>query len=204
VPVTLYETGPEAETAAELLVATGRRVELRVAASGEVCADRFRLWSAPEYLVTTAARMPVRRALCLACGVGREAIHLAAAGWQVIAIDRLPDAIERGRLLEERYVPEGNPRIEWLISDLRKPLPVHLGQFDLVCELFAWQPTSPTLFHACLTPSGTGLWEGFANRPEADAVWPDLHVTECPAGLREGRTTKRILLHVDESVTVRD
>lgn len=52
----------------------------------------------------------------LGCGQGRDAVWLAANGWRVIAVDHLPDAIERGRDLQARYAPESV--IQWEVGDL--------------------------------------------------------------------------------------
>ena len=45
-------------------------------------------------LVATAGRLPPGRALDLACGTGRNALWLAAHGWQVTAVDGSKTAIE--------------------------------------------------------------------------------------------------------------
>jgi SAM-dependent methyltransferase len=51
---------------------------------------------APEpYLVRTAAALPPGQALDVACGDGRNALWLAARGWQVTAVDIAPSAIAR-------------------------------------------------------------------------------------------------------------
>lgn len=42
-------------------------------------------------------------ALDLGCGAGRDAVELASIGWQVTAVDHLPDALEKGRQLAARY-----------------------------------------------------------------------------------------------------
>lgn len=52
----------------------------------------------------------------LGCGQGRDAVWLAANGWRVVAVDHLPDAIERGRDLQARYAP--GSAIQWEVGDL--------------------------------------------------------------------------------------
>jgi SAM-dependent methyltransferase len=54
--------------------------------------------------------------LDLGCGQGRDAVWLAANGWRVIAVDHLPDAIERGKDLQARYAPES--AIQWEVGDI--------------------------------------------------------------------------------------
>src|SRR5690606_9656013 len=50
----------------------------------------------------TGATAPRPRAADVACGGGREAVWLAIQGWQVDAIDRLPDALAMADALAER------------------------------------------------------------------------------------------------------
>jgi SAM-dependent methyltransferase len=52
----------------------------------------------------------------LGCGQGRDAVWLAANGWNVIAVDHLPDAVERGQHLQERYAPGSS--IQWEVGDI--------------------------------------------------------------------------------------
>jgi SAM-dependent methyltransferase len=69
-----------------------------------------------------------RRALVVGCGNGRDAEHLAAAGYAVTAFDIAPTAIElaRGR-------HPGSP-VDYVVADLLDP-PAHWRQaFDLVLE----------------------------------------------------------------------
>jgi SAM-dependent methyltransferase len=61
----------------------------------------------------------IPRAIDLGCGSGREAVYLAAQGWQVVAVDRLPEALQRGRDLQRRYAPD-SPPIQWVCADLER------------------------------------------------------------------------------------
>lgn len=63
--------------------------------------------AAPTPLVVqTAERLPVGKALDLACGAGRNALWLAAHGWEVTAVDGAAAAIEelRSRVREHHLV----------------------------------------------------------------------------------------------------
>jgi tellurite methyltransferase len=70
------------------------------------------------------------RALDVACGAGRNALHLASHGFAVTALDISDVALERGR----RTAAERKLDVEWLCADLdddfERALPV--GPFDLI------------------------------------------------------------------------
>lgn len=101
---------------------------------------RYRLWEPNEYLQVEVAGMPPGRALDLACGSGREAVYLAAEGWQVVAVDHLPDALARGAALQARYAPEAPP-IQWIQADLESEEWQPEGTFDLIlCFFFLNRP----------------------------------------------------------------
>ncbi len=59
-------------------------------------------------------RLPRGRALDVACGAGRNALHLAANGFSVTALDISTVALARGR----RAAAERGVDIEWLCVDL--------------------------------------------------------------------------------------
>ncbi|RMF74354.1 MAG: methyltransferase domain-containing protein [Planctomycetota bacterium] len=78
---------------------------------------RRRLWTPTAFLEQCAAEMTPRRALDCACGAGRDAVYLADAGWSVVGVDVLPDALARAGDLARRYLT--NPaRVEWRRLDL--------------------------------------------------------------------------------------
>jgi SAM-dependent methyltransferase len=83
----------------------------------------FERQASPLVIEATATLAP-GRALDLACGAGRNAIHLADRGWRVVAVDGSIEALKLVR----------HPRIELHQIDLeRKPLPFPDESFDLVC-----------------------------------------------------------------------
>lgn len=72
-------------------------------------------------------------AVDLGCGAGREAVWLALHGWRVLAIDRLPDAIARGRSLARIWHVED--RIEWRVGEVGGPIPADLTvMFRFFCS----------------------------------------------------------------------
>jgi SAM-dependent methyltransferase len=85
----------------------------------------------PAQLVTEALHgVPPGRALDLACGAGRNAVWLAHAGWDVVAIDGAREAI--------RIVRAHEPRIDARVLDLEAgtPLPFDDDSFDAVLVLY--------------------------------------------------------------------
>jgi len=75
-------------------------------------------------------RLPAGRALDCGCGAGTQAVALAEAGWEVVAFDLAPSAIEAAkRYAKMRGVQQ---KIRWLVGDaLTVPLS---DRFDLVID----------------------------------------------------------------------
>ncbi len=69
---------------------------------------------AGPFLEAWIDRLPVGRALDIACGAGRHSIRLAEAGLQVDAVDVSSVAIEMARTEAERRALEVN----WVVADL--------------------------------------------------------------------------------------
>ena len=77
-------------------------------------------------------------ALDLACGTGRDAVYLASLGYDVLAVDWLPDALDRCLGLAGRYELPGS--IQGLVADLEKSVPLR-GEFGLInCCFFLDRP----------------------------------------------------------------
>ena len=64
------------------------------------------------------ADLPAGRAIDLACGEGRNALWLAARGWQVTGVDFSPVALEKARRLEQAQPPP-HP-VTWTCADVTK------------------------------------------------------------------------------------
>jgi SAM-dependent methyltransferase len=78
-------------------------------------------------LVEWLARLPRGRALDLASGTGRNALYLAAEGYQVDAMDIAEAALERGRC----DAAERGLEVNWMAVDLDDAaLPAH--RYDLI------------------------------------------------------------------------
>ena len=124
-----------AHDAAEWLRRRGHHVEivpLDLLQLTETGHGQVRLWQPNLFLVEALERIsaPTRqgRALDVACGSGRDAVYLALAGWNVLAIDILPDALDRARDLARR----NGVKIATEQWDLETGATLPPGKFDLV------------------------------------------------------------------------
>jgi SAM-dependent methyltransferase len=89
----------------------------------------------PLFVKTVAGLVP-GRALDLACGPGRHALHLAELGWNVTAVDSSAVAIE---FLRERASERGL-RVDARVADLEgDEFVIEPASFDLVCDTFYLQ-----------------------------------------------------------------
>ena len=131
--------------------------------------ERYRssqlVWSAgPNATVEAAcAQLPPGRALDLAAGEGRNAIWLAARGWEVEAVEFSSVAIDKGRELAEHRGVE----LTWTHADLTGP--VTLAPADLVLLAYLQLPReSLASIHPwaarLVAPGGTLLLVGHARR----------------------------------------
>lgn len=123
VPIDVANIG-DAEAAVTWLNAHGRPAQLVPAAAEP---PPTRLWNPSPGLVPIIEQLPPGRALDVGCGTGRDAVSLAMRGWQVNAVDRLADALDRAHSLAELHGVHLN--LLNLDTD-RDPLPE--GPFDLV------------------------------------------------------------------------
>ena len=151
-----FASGPAAAVTAPFAAAPGAR------APG-------RLWAPNALLREVAPQLDPGAALDLACGVGRETVFLAASGWRVVAVDRLEDALQRGRALAATYGL--GARIEWVALDLETATPREggplSGGFDLVTVFrFLHRPLLPWI-QARLRPGGSLLYETFTTTHRA-------------------------------------
>jgi SAM-dependent methyltransferase len=117
-----------------------------------------------DFLTSQAARLPRGRALCLGEGEGRNAVFLAAQGYEVVAVDASTTGMAKARrLAEERGV-----EIETRTADLAV-FPILPGQWDLIVSIFCHLP--PPLRRnvhravvAGLRPGGAFLLEAYTPR----------------------------------------
>ncbi|GEM_PF-622684 len=153
------------------IVLTSPPSPLSVNGEGEPCAREASVPPSPfpkrgargvrlEKTTVTPLLHKVGDALDLGCGSGREAVYLADMGWQVVAVDRLPEALERGRDLQRRYAPN-SPPIQWICADLEKSDWRPEGQFDLITLFYFYSRELIQRACAWLEPNGSLLVEAF-------------------------------------------
>ena len=82
------------------------------------------------WLERWAAAAPAGRALDVACGAGRNALHLAALGFDVIGMDIAPTALAQGAAAAARRGLE----LTWLERDLDDGMDV-AGEFALIAMI---------------------------------------------------------------------
>jgi len=211
---TILVAGPRelADQTVTWLRAHGRGAEVAgsfeyLAAGGSLPPGR--LWSPREFLLDVLPRLAPGRALDLACGCGREAVYLASCGWDVTAVDVLPEALARGRALAERYGGIVRP-IGWRQLDLESQDAQFESDYDLVIVFrFLHRPLLARLRH-WLRPGGSLVYETFTTlhrerhgKPARDAhvlrpgelceLLYGLEIRDCSEGWRaDGSHTARV------------
>lgn len=130
--------------------------------------ERPTVWPSP-WLAEVADLLPRSgRALDLAAGTGRNAVWLALRGFEVTAVDRLPDALERAERLSRRLGVVLTTRV----ADLRRPQERPDGSWDLVCvfrylsrDLFPW-------IRSAVHPGGVVIFETFLGEGRGKRLRP--------------------------------
>lgn len=140
-----------------------------------------RLWSPNDFLAAVLPALPPGHALDLACGTGRDAVYLASCGWDVTAVDILPDALARARDLARRCAAAIVP-IRFCCADLELEPRAEAATdwctppFDLIAGFrYLHRPLLRRL-PELLRPGGSLIWETFTTlhrtrhgRPASDA-----------------------------------
>lgn len=87
------------------------------------------------FVAETAARIPAGSVLCLAEGEGRNAVHLAALGHKVTAVDQAVAGLEKARLLAAKRGVE----VETVVGDLGN-YRIQQGAWSGIVAIFAHLP----------------------------------------------------------------
>jgi SAM-dependent methyltransferase len=113
------------------------------------------VWSAEpnRFVAEELAGLPPGRALDLGSGEGRNAIWLAAHGWQVTAVDFSPVALAKAAKLAGAR----GSHVQWVEADLRTYQPAR-GEYDLV--LIAYIHFTAEDFAALLAAAASALAPG--------------------------------------------
>jgi SAM-dependent methyltransferase len=197
----IADTGAEAQVASELLTQRGRAVQLVQPPPVAQTSRRWRLWKPNDFLLESVATREPGQALDLGCGAGREAVALAALGWRVTAIDRLPEALEMGRALARGYL-NSHSAINW-----RQPPVGPSEAFDLAIALFLHDETAIQDAARVLKQQGILIVEGYTEahrerhgQPQTPldlerlrARLPCLNILHSRADWRGDRHTLRLL-----------
>ena len=125
--------------------------------------SRTRLWRPNPFLVECLPIIRLRspqtggKALDVACGSGRDAVFLAGNGYEVVALDRLPDALERASELARGQ----GVSLQTVTVDLEADAFRSMGTFDLVTVFrYLHRPLFPSL-RAAIKPGGYVVYETF-------------------------------------------
>ena len=162
------------------------------------------LWAANPFLLSVVESLAPGKVVDLGCGVGREAVALRELGWEVTAIDSLPDAITRGKDLESRYATRG-PAIDWQVQKLAGH-PTG-GPYDLAWMGYFYRPDILRIAPEWLGPGGLFALEVFTddhfarygkpkNAPTVEQILASTALTPVSvrSGESNGRWTARITL----------
>ena len=158
------EDAGRADAATDFLRRRGHPV-VRVTAGPEdlvaVGPSRSRLWQPNPYLGEALARIgrpgPGATAIDVACGTGRDAVFLALSGYDVAAIDHLPDALERATGLARNHGVSIRP----VVHDLERENSIPLAPADLVCVFRYLHRTLFPALRDSVRPGGYLVYETF-------------------------------------------
>lgn len=205
-PVLIVGGEPWASRAMRLLEASGR--PSIIAEDWSYGPAGGRLWSPNAFLREIVESRPVGCALDIGCGSGRDAVFLASRGWDVTAVDHLPDALAKGRDLQWRYAPDTN--IRWLQMGLEPwgASPSFGQRFDLITMFWYLNRELVRDTPSLLAPGGMLVLETFSTthraefgkpRNEAFVLRPkelidlDLRIVHYEEGWHEGRHSVRLV-----------
>ena len=155
-------TGELARETLAFLESRGRKTLVATDFQRGAAATGARLWQPNELLLDALPTLPKGRSLDLGCGGGRDAVYMASEGWNVHAVDRLPDGIERGSDLAMHYLAADQQRmIRWEGADVLKPSFRPDRVYDLVAMFFFFDRDLVKRAIKWLAPGGTILIEAF-------------------------------------------
>ncbi|HEX5241624.1 MAG TPA: methyltransferase domain-containing protein [Tepidisphaeraceae bacterium] len=155
----------------EVLPVTATRDELT-----ESGPSSARLWQPNAFLIEALAAInrqsssanPPLRALDVACGSGRDAVYFAMNGYQVDAIDLLPDALQRANDLASRH----RVQIRTIQQDLQTQPVLPAGQYDLIVVFRYLQRSLMPALSKALRPGGYLVYETFHEQNRQTGLKP--------------------------------
>jgi len=141
-------------------------------------------------------RLPAGKALDVACGLGRNAILLAGAGYRVDAIDISPVGLERARREAGRLDLE----INWIEHDLDQAYDFD-SDYDLIVVMWFVNLELIARLCDCLAPGGYLLCEEHLISDGAVAGPENPRFRVAPGALRDA-VSRLEIVHYEESVGV--
>lgn len=101
-------------------------------------------WHSAELAALVAGGvLPEGRALDLGCGIGSEALFLAAMGWNVLGIDTDEDAIAEAKWRRDSLKREPEGRLRFKVRDLTQFRSGRPAQFSAVVERLVYSNFLP-------------------------------------------------------------
>lgn len=159
-----------------------------------------------QFVRQQCERLPVGRALDLACGEGRNALWLARLGWRVHGADFSAVAIERARALTEREPDLVRERVTWEVADITTAtLPKH--RYDLVLISYVhlgaqhWEPMMAAAA-AAVRPTGRFLLVAHDRRNVTEGVGgpQDESLLTTPDEVADAMRRAGLLVEIAETV----
>ena len=139
-------------------------------------------------------KIPVGRALDIACGAGRNAILLAQSGFEVDAIDISLEGLKRAR----QAAAEQGLSINWIEHDLDEPYPFE-SNYDLIIVMWYVDLGLVNRLCECLKPGGYLVCQEHLVT-EQEAIGPTgTNFRVAPGTLREAVSGLDVLLY-EESI----
>jgi len=139
-------------------------------------------------------RLPVGRALDVACGAGRNSMLLAQAGYQVDAIDISREGLNLARLNAENQ----GLSINWIEQDLDQPYKFDT-EYDLIIVMWYVNLELISRLCDCLAPGGYLLCEEHLITDQEVIGPTSLDYRVAPGDLREAVSGVDVLLY-EESI----
>jgi len=139
-------------------------------------------------------RIPVGRALDVACGAGRNSIFLAQAGYRVDAIDISSEGLNQARQKAENQ----GLSINWIEQDLDQAFQFDTN-YDLIIVLWYVDLALITRLCDCLAPGGYLLCEEHLVTDQEVIGPTSLNYRVAPGELREAVSGLDVLLY-EESI----